>query len=140
MPKSCKRGQIRRDGHSRRSFRRRSYRRRDGTLVRAARVSRTRVAPTCVEDRGRPGKGPKVIPRVKNPGDLKKHGYNLDRPADERRKALRSAKREKGYSSLISKLTALATLHKNTNPDIAKKLRADMRWLRLEYRGSRRKN
>jgi hypothetical protein len=119
---SCKRGEILREG-----YKRKAYTRSDGTRVKA-----TYVPPTCIKDKGKPGKGKKLFTLEK--GTLSKFGYSLDKKAEVRRKALDKAVKEIGYLPVIRKLNAVAILQKNTNPVNSRKFRYDKDWVSKKYR------
>lgn len=112
----CPSGQIMRD----------AYVRKDGTRVKA----------TCIKDRGKPGKGPKLFTVKK--GGLSKHGYRLNASKRTRHQALGKARKKMSYSQLISKLNAIRILHRNTNPSYSRKIKNDMDWLK-ETRKSKKK-
>lgn len=107
----CPSGQIRRKGYS--------YVR-DG--------KRVRVPSTCIKDRGKPGKGPKVIPPLKK-GALEKFGYHTDESADKRHKALAKSVKKVGYAETIRRLNAVRVLNKNTNPSLSRLFTRDMHWV-----------
>lgn len=75
----------------------------------------------------------KVIPPLKR-GELSKFGYKILIAEGERRIALERAIEEYGYATLIRKLNALAVLNKNRNPEITRRLKRDMAFLK-KYRG-----
>jgi len=108
---SCKKGQILRKG----------YTRKDGV----------KVKPVCIKDRGLKGKGPKLFSLKK--GTLSKHGYNLSKKADVRRKALDKAVKEVGHVIVIRKLNALSILQKNINPVNSRKFKYDQQWVSRKY-------
>jgi hypothetical protein len=87
------------------------------------------------EDVGAPGKGPKVIPPLKE-GELSKHlpeKYKdvpfFDAPAKARRLAYKRSIEEDGYKVTVSRLTAIQVLNKRTNPEIARKAARDRAWI-----------
>ena len=98
-----------------------SYRRKDGTLV--------RVPAKRIEDRGKPGKGPKLIGPLRK-GSLRKHGYSTSKSSSARHAALRKAMRSEGALSVFRKLNAVATLEKRTAPSKSKILLADRNWVK----------
>lgn len=85
---------------------------------------------TCVKDRGRPGKGPKILPAPKNTNHLSKYGYSLDESAQKRHNALKRAVDDKGLEALrrlnlIRNITATGTSNKaklSRDVDYASKL------------------
>jgi len=88
-----------------------------------------KVKPTCIKDRGEKGKGPKLLPKLKE-GDLTKYGYSLKDPRSKRRKALRKSVKEYGKNTVIRKLNVLSIYNKNTNPSYSRKAREDMNFVR----------
>ncbi len=75
-----------------------------------------------------PGRGPKVIPKLKR-GLLKKFGYSTKLPTKQRRIALRKADKVYGSANLLQKLQAPSVLFKRTRPDIARIFIADRNWV-----------
>lgn len=75
----------------------------------------------------------KVLPPLKR-GELGKLGYKVLIAEGERRIALERAIEEYGYASLVRKLNALAVLNKNRNPEVARRVKRDMAFLK-KYRG-----
>lgn len=122
MP-TCKRGEILRKG-----YKRRGYTRANGTKVKA-----TTVKAGCIKDRGKKGKGPKLITDLKK-GTLTQYGYSSKyRLVGERRPALKKAIKNLGALRVQRKLNAVATLNKNTNPTKSKRMKADANWVSREY-------
>lgn len=86
-------------------------------------------------DLGKPGKGEKVLPPLKEGGlknYLPKKYQNkkfYDLPAKVRRKALRKCVEEEGYRTALGRVHALVVLNKRTNPELAEKAEADREWL-----------
>lgn len=122
----CKQGEIKRA-----SYTRQAYTRVDGVKVR-----KSFVPASCIKDRGLPGKGKKLI-NITDTGFLRDHGFSVAKSAKERRSALIKAMNdvgEGGYSKVIKKLNAVAILNKNTNPEMYRKLRSDMKYLQQKYR------
>jgi len=123
-PAKCGRGKIRRKGYSRKG-----YTRKDGSRVR-----RTKVSSRCIKDRGRRGKGPKVV-KITDEGKLGGKGY-LKKSAATRHRLLARCVKEDGYRSCLGSLNALAVLGKRTfsQADL-KKIAADRNWLVKKYGG-----
>jgi len=96
------------------------------------------IPPTTykIKDRGKKGRGKKVLPKLKE-GELKKFGYSLKDPARIRHIALGKAIRRYGYKNLLGKILALRVLFKHTNPTYSRRALADIRWL-VENYGRRR--
>jgi len=94
---NCGPGEIKKKG-----FKRKEYQRKDGVVVPA-----TNVPPTCIRDVGKPGKGPKTLPK---PGDkihLTNFGYGIHKPTNERRRALRKASQKYGILPVSQRLNLL---------------------------------
>ena len=93
------------------------------------------VKPSCVKDRGLPGKlapGDGFGPLRK--GELKKHGYVYNEPLHVREAALRKAIVEFGALGVFRKLDVIAKLSKHTVPEAAKVFKADREWVRNHYK------
>lgn len=101
---------------------REGYVRKDGVVV----------PPTLIEDRGLPGKGPKLIPKLRK-GTLRRHGYSTKDSQHERHEALRKAVAAEGPTVVIRKLNVVATLNKNTNPEMSKHLKKDSDWVKSQF-------
>lgn len=120
-PAACRRGQLK--------IRRKGYTRKVGG-------KQVRVKPVtyCTPDKGKPGRGPKLIPKLKK-GTLGIH-YSKEPSAQTRRTKLKACVKKYGYASCVGKVNALRVLNKNTWP---KKwlvmLDSDMKWLQKTYRG-----
>ena len=109
--------------------RRRRIRRKGFTFVRNGK--RIVVPSTLIKDRGNPGKGPKLIPPLKQ-GDLVPFGYkNVTTltKLQRHRRLNKALKRKFKTLSLARKLRALATLTKNTDPKRSRIFRLDAEWL-----------
>jgi hypothetical protein len=92
-----------------------------------------KVSPTCITDRGKPGKGPILFKIPKEDiGLLGKYGYNLDESHDKRIAALKKANKENSHLKVLRHLNALRTLQKS-NEKIYNKLNRDMKWLQQHY-------
>lgn len=116
--KSCGRGKIR--------VRRKPYTRADGTRVAGATY--------CAEDRGAPGRGPKVI-EMEHEGSLGGPGY-LKKSAKTRHGLLSKAVKKSGYQSVLGKLNALAVYGKREfTAAQKKKIEQDRDWLVEKYGG-----
>jgi Family of unknown function (DUF5771) len=66
---------------------------------------------------------------IEKKGSLKDLGYSSSLPVEERHKALKRAISEYGVGSVSKKLSAVATLQKNTNPTASRKFKADEHWV-----------
>ena len=82
------------------------------------------------EDRGKKGRGEKVIV-AKEPGSLKKFGYDPDAAEDKRRDSLRKAIDSKEFSEkeLVGKLRALQVWNKRTNPALSRRAKLDAKYV-----------
>lgn len=131
----CDTNQIMRTGYSKKGYKRQTYVRKDGTPVKPSSVKRSEVAPACILDKGKAGKGYRV-PVILQKNDLKKFGYgNIKNiTIEQRRNALaRATMHYKKPLPIYRKLIYLSTLNKNTNPATSKKIRSDAKWLKENY-------
>lgn len=110
----------------RRSSRRRTVVRK-GYWRRSRSGRRTYVKSARIADRGAPGKGPKVIPKLK-PGKMEQFGYNLHESAQKRRTAIRRSARRVGYATTMRRVNALRVLLKR-EPD-GQKAKRDVEWMK----------
>jgi len=102
-----------------------------GEIVRKAYTTNAgiRVKAGCVPDRGKPGKGPKILPAPKEHGFLTKYGYRLELSSFERQMALQHAISKEGeakvmqHLNLIRNITATGTKNKS-------KLTSDVNFLK----------
>ena len=93
-----------------------------------------KVSPTCIEDKGKPGKGPKLI--IMPPEDkdlLGKYGYELKKNHEERIKALKKAYKENSHLKILRHVNAIRTLQKSNERNY-NKLDKDMKWLQKNYK------
>lgn len=114
---SCPKGEIRRDAYSRTS----------------ASGKRTRVASTCIKDRGEPGKGPRTLPKLGDDVHLSKYGYRVDKPQEKRRESLKRAARKHGTLPVLRRTNLIANYSKSEK-DNYKRLRSDVEFLKREYK------
>lgn len=127
IPRNCPKGEI-----LRAAYVRRPYRRENGTKVEGA-----IVPPSCITDRGAPGKGEKKI--VLDPTNHIGHGYeNIDNKSESQRhralmRAFRALEEVEGprnaYGTLIKMLIARANLTHRTQPHSSKIMKDDQEWL-----------
>jgi hypothetical protein len=114
----CKKGQILRSGYE--------YNKKSTKKI-------IKVKPTCIEDKGKPGKGPKLIIIPKEDiGLLEKYGYKLNNNYEERIKSLKKANKELSKLKVLRYINALRTLQKS-NEKYYNKLDRDMKWLQNNY-------
>lgn len=91
------------------------------------RVSLTKS--TCITDKGKPGKGPKLIEIPdEDKGLLSKYGYSLKKNHEERIIAIKKAIHNYTKLKIIRHINALRTLQKS-NEIYYKKLDRDLKWI-----------
>jgi len=103
------------------------YVRKDGTPVKG-----TWIPPTVFEiiDRGKPGKGPKIITLEK--GEM--FPYNSTMNKTERRNILKTLINRDGATTIFRRLNALVVLNKrNTDSRAYKVFKADRDWVKQRY-------
>jgi hypothetical protein len=91
-----------------------------------------RVGPSCIKNKGAPGKGPAVIGPLQK-GDLTSKGYAAADSASQRHAALAKAVGAYGRLSTLRKLNAIAVLNKTTSPARAKTFKTDRNWVKKTY-------
>jgi hypothetical protein len=124
--KTCPQGQILREGYI-------ATRKKKTIMGRLLNRGTTyRVKPTCIKNKGNPGKGPAVIGPLKQ-GDLKAVGYSYTDSADKRHAALAKAVGLYGRLSTLRKLNAVAVLNKTVFPTRANTYRTDRNWISKTY-------
>lgn len=111
MSKKCTKGQILRDGYVTKKG--------------------TKVAPKCVKDMGKPGKGPKLF-EMKDSGLLGNYGYELKIAHEKRTEAIKKSIKKNGKNKVLKYLVALRTLHKS-NERYYNKLDRDVKWVQKNY-------
>lgn len=84
----------------------------------------SKVAPFCTTDKGKPGKGPKLLPKPKK-GGLK--GWAKDASEPVRHAALLRVVRAEGCATAIRKMVLIENL--TTDAPTKAKLRQDREWL-----------
>jgi hypothetical protein len=136
--KACPPGQIPRSAYVRKissNIARRGYTKRTktGRRIRVFPTSKSVfVKSSCVEDKGKAGKGAQVFGPLRK-GELSKYGYSYKLPETQRRVALQSAVQEFGALSTFRKLNAVAKLTGLTNPGASSTFAADRNWVRKTY-------
>jgi hypothetical protein len=100
---------IRRKGHTRKPF----TAKRKGKKVK---VAKARVKPSTfkISDRGKPGRGPKVVPPLEE-GALGGSGF-FDRSNEEQEQIVFNRAKEKGERKIVGELRALQVFFKTTDP------------------------
>jgi hypothetical protein len=103
---------IHRKGHTRKAF---TTKRGDKTQKKV-RVAKTQVKPSTFKtrDRGKPGRGPKVIPPLEK-GGLGGAGF-FDRSNDEQEEVVFDRAKEVGERKVVGELRALQVFFKATDP------------------------
>lgn len=99
-----------------------------GRMTRIARSTFT------IRDRGKPGRGPKILPTLKK-GAL---GVSFDAPPSVRRRIEAKLTKRIGEKKVIGKLRALQVLNKRTNPALSSKAAADSRYIAGSFEGRKR--
>ena len=90
-----------------------------------------KVKPSCIKDRGKPGKGPKLFEIPKEDKDLLgDFGYTLKSSHTDRVKAIKKAVKEYSMLKILRHINALRTLHKSDEKNY-KKLDKDLKWIQL---------
>lgn len=96
----CPPGMIIRKGYNRKG-----YTRADGVKIKP-----TYVNPVCIPDRGKPGKGPKILPKPGKEIQLKKYGYSVKHSDKERHSALDRAIKVYGVNPVKRHLNLIRNL------------------------------
>ena len=112
--KVCKSGYIRK-----------GYIKKNGTKVKS-----TVVPPVCIKDKGKKGKGPKILPPIpkKDIGMLTKLGYHLKDKVESREKALKKAVKKYGPGKVVKKINYVRILSKSNKTKYNKYTR-DMKFV-----------
>lgn len=91
------------------------------------------VKKTCIDDQGKPGKGPKLILIPKEDiGLLSDYGYSLKESYEKRINALKKVNKKEDNLKVLRHVNALRTLHKS-NERYYNKLNKDLKWLQYHY-------
>lgn len=134
----CGPGEIERKGYHRKGFLRNEFVRGNGTIVPASYISAVDVSPVCIKDQGKPGKGPKILPR---PGDkihLSRYGYGIDKPQAIRRAALEAASKDYNTLSVLRRLNLLRNYQ--SIPENKEIFSDDVEYMQKLYANIRGKN
>lgn len=110
----CPRGRIFRKG-----FTRKAFTRADGT-----RVDKTRVKGGCIIDRGKPGKGPKILP---TPREGALGGWKKDMSERGRHAILKRLTKKDTCATVIRRLVLLRNI--SDDPKTDRVAEADQKWL-----------
>lgn len=111
MEDTCPPGQILRKG-----YRRKGYYREDGSYVKGS-----KIPPVCINDRGKPGKGPKTLPQPNDEFHFSSYGYRVNKPIGERRAALIKAANAVGARKAAKRLGLIRNL--TSTDDKSKKVK-----------------
>jgi len=118
MSLKCSKGQIERVGYS---------------YKKASSKKTIKVKKTCVVDKGKPGKGPKLFVMPKNDiGILSDYGYSLKESHENRVKAIKKSLKENDALKILRHINALRTLQKS-NEKLYNKLDKDLKWMQKYY-------
>ncbi len=116
MVTKCAKGEIKRVGY---------------TYTKKQSKKTVKVKPTCIIDKGKVGKGPKLITMPKyDIGLLSNYGYSLNDKHELRIKAIKKSLKEHSILKVLRHINALRTLHK-ANEKLYNKLDKDLKWLQL---------
>jgi hypothetical protein len=96
------------------------------------RGKRYTVKASCIKNKGKPGKGPKVIGLMKE-GELTAMGYSAQDPAGHRHAALDRAVSHYGKLSTLHKVNAIAVLTKRTAPSRSRTYTTDVHYIQKKY-------
>lgn len=133
----CGPDEILRNGFFRRSHIRKSYINKNGTKIPKILVSKSKVNPVCIKNIGKPGKGPKTLPRPDNKFRLTPFGYAINKSTSERRKALRDASRKYGVKAVYLRLNLLRNYQ--AIPENKKKFNEDIIYMKMLFEPYRKK-
>jgi hypothetical protein len=136
----CPKGYIMRKGYTRKyrpsiatsGF---TVRRKGKVFTVRPKANMVRVSPSCIKNRGLPGKGPREgegIGKLRK-GDLIKYGYQYRLSDSLRERALKKAIAQYGPLSVYHKLDAIAKLSVRTAPDASIVFSKDRNWVRENY-------
>jgi hypothetical protein len=106
---------VHRKGHTRKAF---TSKRRSGKKVKVAKT-RVKASTFKARDRGKPGRGPKVVPPLEE-GALGGSGF-FNRSSDEQEQIVFNRTKEMGERKVIGELRALQVFFKNTDPQKSKR-------------------
>jgi hypothetical protein len=101
---------IRRKGHTRKAF----TAKRGGKKVKVANKGQVKGSTFKIGDRGKPGRGPKVVPPLEE-GALGGPGF-FDRSNEEQEQIVFNRAKEMGERKVVGELRALQVFFKTTDP------------------------
>jgi hypothetical protein len=118
MTLKCKKGQIERIGYI--------FQKKTSKKV-------IKVKPTCIDDKGKKGKGPKliIIPK-EDRGLLDPYDYSLKKNHEDRIKSIKKAFKDHTKLKILRYLNAIRTLQKS-NEKYYNKLDKDIKWIQANY-------
>lgn len=122
---------IRRKGHTRKAY----TAKRGGKTVR---VGKSQVKPSTFKssDRGKPGRGLKVVPPLKE-GALGGPGF-FNRPNDEQEQILFKRAKKMGERKVVGELRALQVFFKTTSPQKSKRALALSKKVAGSFKGKQK--
>ena len=133
----CGKGMILRKGYKRSSYYRSSYTRADGTHVPETFVEESYVEPTCIIDRGKPGRGKNILPQPDGKIHLSNYGYRTYNSKQIREKALRDASNEFGALPVLRHLNLLRNFQSTKHAkDI---MNSDVEYMKSYYKRVKQK-
>ena len=111
----------------RKGYERKAYTKKDGTLI-----NKTYVGPTCIKDKGLPGKRIEEFKPIKlnKKTSLEPYGYNTKLNGDSRFNSLLKAVSELSYATVVHRLNAINNLIKRIDPVHSKIYEEDLRRLK----------
>ena len=102
------------------------------TYTRKSTDKKIKVKSVCITDKGKPGKGPKLITMPESDvGLLSKYGYELKNSYEDRVKALKKAMKDNSQLKILRHINALRTLNKS-NERYYNKLDKDLKWVQSQ--------
>ncbi|AKI80314.1 putative N-acetyltransferase [Acanthamoeba polyphaga mimivirus] len=143
MPKSssnnqCPPGEILREGYYRHGYERRGFKRSSGTYIPPTEVSEAYVPPTCIIDRGKPGKGPRILPKPGNDLHLSWYGYAVHESERDRHRALVEASQENDPLEVLRRLNLLRNYQ--AYPDVKDIMSQDVKFMSDLYAKYKERN
>lgn len=127
----CGVGRILKDGYYRKAYRRKSYIKSDGTKVNGSVVKSAFVTSTCIQDKGKAGKGLKLF-KIKNSGMMRKYGYTTGATMKSRRLSIDKAINGNEKHEVFKHLVTIRTLNKS-NKDLYDILDKDVKYIQKKY-------
>lgn len=91
------------------------------------------VKPTCITDKGKPGKGPKTLPQIGDEISLRQYGYSLKNDNVDRHKALIRASKKETTLLVLKHLVLIANYSKSEKINY-EKYRNDITFVKKLYK------